>query len=85
MPFTIASLDDIPPPQRRVFEHVERLLDGHDAGLVATIALTILTHAIIDMSKSRNLAEIDATIDGVAASLKDGARALIERPVPRKA
>jgi len=67
-----------PPPQRRVFEHVERLLDGHDAGLVATIALTILTHAIIDMSPDRNLTEIDSAIDGVAVSLKTGVRSQMQ-------
>jgi len=79
MPLTIRPIEDVPAPQRRLLEHVERILHGHDAGLVATIALTILTRAIIALVPSRDLAEIDAAIDEFAVSLKAEARVQMER------
>jgi len=75
----IRAIEDVPAPQRRLLEHVERILDGHDAGLVATIALSILTRALIDMSQDRKLGDIDAVIDDMAGSLKSGCRAQMER------
>lgn len=78
MPLKLTRLDDAPAPHRRLFEHVERLLDGHEIGLVATVALTILTRSIITMVQSHDLADIDATIDDMAESLKRGCRAQMQ-------
>lgn len=79
MSLQLTRLEDAPVPHRRLFEHVERLLDGHEIGLVTTVALTILTRAIITIVQSRDLTTIDALIDDIAVSLKAGCRAQMER------
>ena len=67
-----------PPPMRNcawgMTGAIARIPEGHGAGLVATIALTILTRAIIALVQSQELTEIDTAINDIAVSLKTGTR-----------
>jgi len=36
-PYPNQHIEDAPPPFRRLLEHVDRLLDGHDLELVAAL------------------------------------------------
>jgi hypothetical protein len=55
------------------------LLDGHEFSLVANVAANIMTGVVLTLCPSRDLADIDRTIDELAAALKAGCRAQLER------
>jgi len=79
MPFPNRRIEDAPPRFRRLYEHVDRLLDGHEIALVANVTSNIMANVIMSLCPSRDLAEIDRTIDELADALKAGCRAQLER------
>ena|GEM_PF-1780675 len=58
---------------------VVQLLDGHDLELLGNVAANIMADVIMALCPSRDVAEIDRTIDELAAALKAGCRAQLER------
>ena len=79
MPFPLRPIEEVPAHKRRVLEHVERLLEGHDLALVATIVVTILTRIVLRLSRSDDPTDIDAVVDDLTVSLKAACRAQLER------
>jgi len=79
MPYPNKRIEDAPPPFRRLHEHIDRLLHGHDLELVATVTANVMASVILALCPNRDVAEIDRTIDELAAALKAGCRARLER------
>jgi hypothetical protein len=75
--FSHKRIEDAPPTHRRILEHVERILAGHDNSLVGSIAANIMINVIL--ADGQDVAEMDKFIDGLAAALREGVRAQLAR------
>jgi len=77
--FPNKRIEDAPAPLRRLDERIDRLLDGHDLDLVATVTANVMSKVVLCLCPSRDLAEIDRTIAELVDALKAGCRAQLER------
>jgi len=78
MPYRIGRMEDAPPPYRRLYEHIDRMLDGHDIGLVLTVVVNILAKIILFYLRD-DLDAIDPMIDDIAKAMKAGCRNEVNR------
>jgi len=79
MPFYQKRIEDAPPEERRVLEHIERILQGHSVNLAGTIAANVLMNIIFATNPNRDIREIDDFIDSLAKALKTGCREQLDR------
>jgi hypothetical protein len=77
--FRHMRIENASPAPRRVLEHVNRLLEGHDVSLVGTVAANVMLGVVMSEVPDGDLDKIDAFIDELADALRTGARNQLAR------
>lgn len=81
MPFVAPHkpIEDCPPGMRRLFEHVDRILDGNDLRWVAIVVANLMLKVILALEPNHDQAALDSAIDDLATSLKEASRSHLDR------
>jgi hypothetical protein len=72
-------IEEAEPHKRRVLEHVQRLVEGHDISLVGTIAANLMLDVIMFEVPEHDVEAADAFVDQLAAALKRSYRDCLAR------